>query len=50
MSSPYLALLLTAKLEMLAALDDKLMLALAAGALKTEDDLLGSLGLNIMDT
>merc|ERR1719378_1535753 len=38
-------LLLASELEMLATLDGHLVLALAIGALQTEDDLLGGLGL-----
>jgi len=40
-----LLLLLASELEMLATLDGHLVLALAIGALQTEDDLLGGLGL-----
>lgn len=40
-----LALLVTSQLEMLAALDGRLLAELALGALHTQHDLLGSLGL-----
>lgn len=40
-----LALLVTTQLEMLATLDGSLLAELAFGALHTQDDLLGGLGL-----
>jgi hypothetical protein len=43
----YLVLLLTTEFEVLATLDDKLMLALATGTFQTEDNLLSSFGLMI---
>jgi len=44
-----LSLLVTAKLEVLASLDDQELLLLGFGALKTEHDLLGGLGLLVED-
>lgn len=41
----YLGLLVTTEFEVLASLQDKLVLSLAGGALQTQNDLLGSLGL-----
>lgn len=44
-----LGLLFTTEFEVLATLVDKLMLALAGSAFKTNDSLLGSLGLLVED-
>ena len=44
-----LALLVTTELEVLATLEGELLLVLADGALKTEDNLLGGLGLLVED-
>jgi hypothetical protein len=47
--SSTLGLLVTTKLEVLATLQSELLLGLARGALETEDDLLGGLGLLVED-
>merc|ERR1719461_1136005 len=44
-----LSLLVTTKLEVLAALDDQKLLLLGFGALKTKDNLFGGLGLLVED-